>query len=467
MRQIFPGYYRPSEADLSRIWQDCIFVLDANVLLNLYRYPQEARDDLKSVLSQVKTRLWVPYQAALEYQRNRISVIAEQKRRFQEVIKMVGGTIDRLEGDFSQLQLRDRHATINPDDFIGRIRPVVDDFTKKLSELEKDHGDIHDDDALRDFIDELLEGRVGQIPTVSWMDSTCKAGERRFASKTPPGFMDEGKSETTRSVYSYGGIEYHAKYGDFIIWQQMLDHAVSLDNPSIVFITDDDKKDWWWVFDSQGKKKLGPRPELVEEMLRAGKARDFYAYNSSSFLNAARKYLDAKVKDASIERVKEVRESAQSDIVDRVASADHVDVRPNADLWLGDVKIISNKIMHWLMSQPDISGLSRAEWPDFVASTSRGHIGYEILLYTNPRSLVDRLQRNYDRYRENASFTEFSDLEILVVAQEGEPLGRAISVVGSGIRFIPDGVFVSVGSMSRRTGATSSFVVFERFSNRT
>ncbi len=37
MRAMFPGYYRRTEEELERIWDEGLFVLDANVLLNLYR----------------------------------------------------------------------------------------------------------------------------------------------------------------------------------------------------------------------------------------------------------------------------------------------------------------------------------------------------------------------------------------------------------------------------------------------
>jgi hypothetical protein len=43
MRDLFPGFYRPSEEEFHRVWQEGIFVLDTNVLLNLYRYPEEAQ----------------------------------------------------------------------------------------------------------------------------------------------------------------------------------------------------------------------------------------------------------------------------------------------------------------------------------------------------------------------------------------------------------------------------------------
>ena len=37
-------------------------MIDANVLLNLYRYNESPRDDLLEVLQKVGDRLWVPHQ---------------------------------------------------------------------------------------------------------------------------------------------------------------------------------------------------------------------------------------------------------------------------------------------------------------------------------------------------------------------------------------------------------------------
>ena len=84
MRTTFPAYYRPSEELLRELWQKATIALDANVLLNLYRYPIQARNDLLSVLRRVSGRLFVPYQAALEYQRQRLHVIALQSKGWRK-----------------------------------------------------------------------------------------------------------------------------------------------------------------------------------------------------------------------------------------------------------------------------------------------------------------------------------------------------------------------------------------------
>src|SRR4051794_4032848 len=67
MKEQFPGFYRPSKAEFDRLWKEGWFVLDANVLLNLYRYKAEARTDYLNVLAQIAARTWIPHQAALEF----------------------------------------------------------------------------------------------------------------------------------------------------------------------------------------------------------------------------------------------------------------------------------------------------------------------------------------------------------------------------------------------------------------
>ncbi len=78
MKKKFFGYYRPNNDQFSELWKNCVFIIDANVLLDLYRSPTELRKDLIMLLKLISNRLWVPYQVALEYQQNRLNAIADQ-----------------------------------------------------------------------------------------------------------------------------------------------------------------------------------------------------------------------------------------------------------------------------------------------------------------------------------------------------------------------------------------------------
>ena len=81
-----------------------------NVLLNLYRYPGPARDDLIAAFRKLSPRIFVPYQAALEYQSGRVGTIASQLKRFDEVRKVLRDSENQLQAELGKLQLRKRHG---------------------------------------------------------------------------------------------------------------------------------------------------------------------------------------------------------------------------------------------------------------------------------------------------------------------------------------------------------------------
>ena len=134
MRNLLPGYYRLDDERLNQMMQSATLILDSSVLLNLYRYPKQARDDFLSILRSVKERLWIPYQVALEFQENRLSVIADQVARFDDVRKLINSTKQNLLAELDKLQLNKRHSVINPDKFMQKFGSLAEAF---LDELQK------------------------------------------------------------------------------------------------------------------------------------------------------------------------------------------------------------------------------------------------------------------------------------------------------------------------------------------
>jgi hypothetical protein len=80
MRSMFPGYSRPKSEEFAEKFKECIFCFDTNVLLNLYRFTPESRDNLVKVLqhAKIKDRIWLPHRVGLEYQRRRTDVLLGQ-----------------------------------------------------------------------------------------------------------------------------------------------------------------------------------------------------------------------------------------------------------------------------------------------------------------------------------------------------------------------------------------------------
>jgi hypothetical protein len=151
MKELFPAYYSLTDDELNTLWKNCLFVLDTNVLLDLYRLPNAASNDLLKILKDpaVSGRLWIPFQAALEYQNNRLRVIGDQINRYGEVREALEkaeiefkSVYSDLNEKLQQLQLKKRHSQIDPEKFINDNfwRSIIDplkNFTQELDNLKK------------------------------------------------------------------------------------------------------------------------------------------------------------------------------------------------------------------------------------------------------------------------------------------------------------------------------------------
>ncbi len=98
MKKTFPGYYRPNEDEFKQLWKDCLFVFDTNVLRNLYRYSSETTNEFLELLDQISDRIWLPHQAGYEYQKGRLSEIANQEKSYDDLIKV----IDKIQNDLKE-----------------------------------------------------------------------------------------------------------------------------------------------------------------------------------------------------------------------------------------------------------------------------------------------------------------------------------------------------------------------------
>ena len=287
MKKSFPGYYRPSEAEFRKLWDKCLFVLDANVLLNLYRYSDETRKKLLDIMQQIKPRLWVPHQAALEYQRNRLEVISAQREAYKQIGLLLEDTSKKLE---TQLRTYKRHPLISAERLYASISEVFSKQLEALKKVREKHPDLLNDDPVREALTKLLDGRVGPPYADDRLKQIYKEGEERYAKAKPPGFKDAKTKEGDRA------------FGDLVLWYQVIDKATS-DKLPIIIVTDDIKEDWWWRHEG---KIVGPNPELVEE-IRSKANVDFYMYVSDQFMEYAGQYLKQHVDQQAINEIREVR----------------------------------------------------------------------------------------------------------------------------------------------------------------
>ncbi len=288
MKDLFPGHYRPTEQEFKELWKECTFAFDANVLLNLYRYNRETSDRLLGQLRKLRARIWLPYQAAKEYQDQRRSVIAKQAAEYDEVVELLKSAAAKLQGALEQHQ---RHSLIDAKSLAATLSDAFKAAVATVEAARKDHPDFSNEDRIRDALSDLFNGpSVGAKPESTKHHQTA---EKRLKEGRPPGLRDSGKTGSK-------------PLGDAVIWLELLEFAKQTRRP-LVFVTDDRKDDWWQ--EVQGKT-IGPLPELVEEMDEMASAR-FYMYRPDAFMERAAQFLNEGSADAAVEEVRRVRDAAR------------------------------------------------------------------------------------------------------------------------------------------------------------
>lgn len=289
MKDLFPGHFKESEKKLREVWETSLFVFDANILLNLYRYSDTTRSELLRILEKIKDRAWIPHRAAEEYLNNRLYVIDQQERSYDETQK----SIDNLKSDLENAR---QHPFVS-NRTMAKVGKVFEELREELINNKNIHTKRISNDEIKDAISSIFDNRVGSPYEKEKLVELISEGEERYRQKIPPGFKDGSKSGDS-DVFT----ETCRKYGDLIVWSQIIDKA-SESGKGVVLVTDDKKEDWWEKFKG---KTVGPRPELVKEFKDKVK-NTFHMYQADRFLELARENLGEKVSDEIVEEIREVR----------------------------------------------------------------------------------------------------------------------------------------------------------------
>ena len=78
----FESYYAADDDAIKTAVQTGIVAPDTNVVLHLYRFQPEARDELFGAMEKLGDRLWMPHQVGRQFHRNRLTVMHEQENYF-------------------------------------------------------------------------------------------------------------------------------------------------------------------------------------------------------------------------------------------------------------------------------------------------------------------------------------------------------------------------------------------------
>ncbi len=289
MRELFPGYFSESDERLQLLWKSATLVFDANILLNLYRYSDKTRNIFLNILEAEKHRIWIPYQVAEEYLRNRVTVIIQQEKSYDDTINAINSLEKKLDNA--------RQHPFVSEESLAKYNETFTSLKMELFSSKKTHTDRINNDPIKDNIARIFEGKVGKAYSKEELKNIFVEGEDRYAQHIPPGYMDSSKSKDKSNFQSES-----RKYGDFIVWKQILEQAKEANND--IFLVTDDAKDDWWL--SQNGKTIGPRPELVKEFKDSADNK-FHMYRADSFLKFAQEYLGNEINEEAVKETEQVR----------------------------------------------------------------------------------------------------------------------------------------------------------------
>jgi hypothetical protein len=255
-----PGHSDCTDEGLECIWDEGVFVLDANVLLNLYRYSKGTREELLGVLRAMQDRLWIPHRVAEEFLTDRLLVVRLQKKAYaavRETLNTARKDVEKKMGDLHKdpgiVEAGDLRKKAE-----GYFRDLIADAEKpkRRDTSSPSWRRIPPRNEIWSVVDNIVEGKVGSGLSEKRRAEVIEAGPRRFESRTPPGYEDWNDNSKLGD----------RKFGDLILWVETIEKAKDAGKP-VLFVTDDRKKDWW----DHDVKPPVPRPEIGNEMReRAG-----------------------------------------------------------------------------------------------------------------------------------------------------------------------------------------------------
>lgn len=282
MQSILPEWYGHDDDTLESIYRTGTIALDANALLDLYRVNRDQREEILAVLTDVSDRLFIPYQAAYEFQKNRLKVVADNYAAHEKL----SGAVQLNETLVNNIADPDLQREVRM--LFGRLAKR---FHRDIAKLRDEHAlslqEVRGFDPVRHALDNLLnDNNFGVPPDGETLSARKATSSERVKARIPPGFADTEKADAS---------------GDYLIWAELLEHKSQSDRP-LLFVTNETKPDW---VSSVNGQTVGPLPALISEM--AGQSAHAYHQTSlSQFLRYAKESLGADVDESTITTVEKI-----------------------------------------------------------------------------------------------------------------------------------------------------------------
>jgi len=247
---------------VDQLSQNCIYVLDTNVLLLPYTVGNKELTEIERVYASLlaEEKLLLPSQVAKEFAKNR-------PKKLEEMFKALSDYLSRVKTfempKYPMLaQLPEYEQILQIEE---QVAPLSKQYKKQISKILEHIRLLNWDDKVSMMYSRLFGEEV--VVDHNWQhDEIKKELDARHKFNLPPAYKDKSKDD--------GGI------GDLIIWKDLLRLGTEK-KCDILFVTGDEKADW---FHQSMSAKIYPRYELLHEFKEATGGQDVYFISLSDLI---------------------------------------------------------------------------------------------------------------------------------------------------------------------------------------
>jgi rRNA-processing protein FCF1 len=247
---------------LDEIKNDCVVVLDTNVLLIPYTIGSKSIHEIKGTFSDLisQNRLFLPEQVVREFVKNRPNKLSELYQQVSDHKSKVHKIDTPIYPLFESLP-EYKEALRLQEEVNSKIKEYSKEIEKVLNHIKGMNWNdqvslIYKELFNKDQIIELFGEQKAHIEDFKF----------RSQHNIPPGFKDKAKPD--------GGI------GDYLIWKTILQIGKET-KKDVIFVSGDEKNDW---YHQSMKQPLYPRYELIQEYSRICEGATFRIMSFSDFL---------------------------------------------------------------------------------------------------------------------------------------------------------------------------------------
>lgn len=242
-----------SQGEFESIWgRKPILIIDTSSIFDLYRGAPSKSENALNLLKEIsKEQLFIPAQVYQEYNKNKQTVINEEFKKINNVKQDLENIIVKANNSFEKVlyEYKRRHYP-NIKSLEEDLKALTTEISQKANQYKESNQDevtrnksMLQNDNIEPFINELKEnGCIGEEFPISSLLGIYDEGEKRFKYQIPPGYKDLKKDEKDTTK--------REKFGDLIVWKELLEKAASIDK-DVIYLTSDKKE---WKTDKEGIK---------------------------------------------------------------------------------------------------------------------------------------------------------------------------------------------------------------------